>query len=698
MNTTVTIDELLYSDPHGLMVFRATDGSGASRYVAQGGLFRAPVPGECWKLAWNPEEDPNYGRQRRVACGNLVPPTGEFIVQLLSQHPYLRGLGVGVVTATKLYRKYGPELAGILTRGELDKLPELPEDVSFELCGRWQALGLEPKVVTWLDERGLRPQIASKIVALYGAQAIDALETNPYCLLPFLPFGQIDAFARLRLGIAASDPRRLVAAVEASLYRDIDGGHTATRRLGLAASLSATCGAHVADAIALALDQQVAFARGDHLQAYAPALMERNLERWVKDICNPAGPQQQVLPLNSGSPLATVLAQSDGLVLTDEQRQAVEAAFSGRLHCIVGGAGVGKSTLLRLLAQLIVAVHGQACYMAISGRASRRIQEALGSGLTEQCSVSTVARYLLSIAPKLGADASPWLVVDEASMLDLRSAYRLVTESPPGARLVFVGDPHQLPPVGAGLFFHRLVAVDHVPRSELKRIFRQPDASAIPTVARQFRDGVCPELPPWDPSLTQGVQLQPAGTADAVAEAVRIRDALTATGSVQVLTVFRRAFGAAAINRLLHCRVPSATPQLDYPFQAAVGEPVIYTRNDPELNLQNGSMGVVLAVDPLHPSLLVRWDDQQERLLEGKALLYCELAYGITVHKAQGSQYERVIVVVPRAAAILDRALLYTAITRAQTQAVLVGDADAIRTAVHSKSNAHQRECLFLSP
>jgi exodeoxyribonuclease V alpha subunit len=443
VNTTVTIHEVLYTNTRGFTVFRASDGNGTSRYVAQGVLFRAPLAGECWLLEWHMEEDPTFGSQRRVSQASLIQPRGEFLIDLLSRHPALRGLGLGVVTATRLYRSHGPELAHILTRGELDRLIELPEDIAFELCERWRAPQLEPNVVAWLDARGFTPRIASKIVALYGDQSIEALETNPYCLLPFVPFQKIDALARGRLGIAEADERRLVAAVEAALYRALNDGHTATRQAKLENGLLFTCGTLAGKAIDTALDQHVVFARGNHIQAYAPALMERTLEGWVKDICNPAGPHQQSLPLASLSSVDTILGREvleEHIQITDEQRRAVKAAFAGRLHCIIGGAGVGKSTVLRLLGRLITATQGQVFYMAISGRASRRIQEVLGPELNERCSVSTVARYLLSLAPKLPAEAAPWLVVDEASMLDLRSAYRLVTESPPAARLVLVGD------------------------------------------------------------------------------------------------------------------------------------------------------------------------------------------------------------------------------------------------------------------
>lgn len=281
-------------------------------------------------------------------------------------------------------------------------------------------------------------------------------------------------------------------------------------------------------------------------------------------------------------------------------------------------------------------------------------------------------------------------------MLDLQSAYRIVTQSPTALRLVLVGDPHQLPPVGAGLFFHRLVESKGMPRTELTRVFRQAEETGIPSVARSFRDGVFPDLSPFV-AVGHGVQLYPASPGEAIAEAIRIRDELSKAGNVQVLTLFRKAFGASAVNKAMHARVSPDTPQLSYPLKVSLGEPVIYTKNDPERDLQNGSMGVVTSLNADAASIMVRWDDAVERELSGAALLHCELAYGITTHKAQGSQYERVVIVVPRATTILDRSLLYTAVTRARQQAVLVGDPDAMRAAVAANPNASKREVLFLT-
>jgi exodeoxyribonuclease V alpha subunit len=697
---TVTIDAILYDDGRSQSIFRATDETGqAARYKASNVLPRAPAVGECWALEFTDERHPKYGAQRCVSKGSLRQPAGAFLVHLLSRHPALRGLGIGVVTANKLYRTHGPGLASLMSAGDSAALPELDEDTAYALCERWRALSMEPAVVTWLDSRGLEPRIAAKILALYGAQAVDAMETNPYCLLPFLSFSKIDAFALSRLGIARDDPRRLVAATEDVLYKAIAQGHTASSRTSVIEGLRWTVGDNAEVALDLTLQQDVAFADGPVIQAYAPAFMERALEKWLRETRPDSGQGDLILLGEEASvyDLLERLSRAEHAQLTEEQRAAVLGALRSRVYCIVGGAGVGKTTVLQLLGRLIVALHGQAHYMAISGRASRRIAEALGKDLAEKCTVKTVAAYVRSVAPTLAPESAPWVIVDEASMLDLQSAYRIVTRSPTGARIVLVGDPHQLPPVGAGLFFHRLVESPDVPRTELTRVFRQTEATGIPAVARAVRAGQFPILSLFD-GVREGVQFQPASTADVIAEAVRVRDVLAQMGDVQVLTLFRTTQGAGEVNRVMHARVQSSAPRLFSPLEAAVGEPVMFAKNDPELGLQNGSVGTVIGADPDAKILKVKWDDGEVRDLSGPALYHCELAHGVTTHKSQGSQYERVVIVVPRASKILDRTLLYTAITRAKTQAVLVGDLEAIREAVTAASNATRRNINFLSP
>jgi exodeoxyribonuclease V alpha subunit len=629
----------------------------------------------------------------------LIKPTGLYVVNLLAKHPALRGLGVGLATARRLYAKHGPQLVDHLSNADISALDDLDSDVAYALCERWQALAMEPAVLRWIDEKSLDTRIASKIVALYGAKAIEAMEANPYVLLPFMAFDKIDVVARLRLGLDQLDPRRLVAAVESVLYDDIqENGNTAMLRQNLTARLRPLVSSSANAAIELALQQPVVFAEGNYIRAFAPAMMECGLETWVHDAIDSRGRQQELmLWCNDNRGIRDVIkteSADEAVQLTVEQEDAVVGAVQGHLQCILGGAGVGKTTVLRMIARVVQAAHGQACFMAISGRAARRIAEALGADLVAQCSVTTIASFLKSVAPTLPADSSPWLIVDEASMLDLQNAYRIVTRTPPNSRVVLVGDPHQLPPVGAGLVFHKLVDGPDIPKTELSFVFRQAEETGIPSIARSVRLGVFPDLKPFS-SVGRGVQLQPAAGKDGLLEAIRIRNLMAESGDVQLLTVFRRANGAESVNKIMHAEVPPDRPRLTFPLEVALDEPVIYTRNDADLGLQNGSAGRVVEVTPGQNSIAVLWDDGVVRIITGQNLWNCTLAYGITTHKSQGSQYERVVVFVPRACRILDRTLLYTAVTRAKKQAVIVGDVDVVRNAIENVTNASRRIVLF---
>ncbi len=686
----VSITRIVYGDDTRCVFWASTPNDAEVRYVANRTLPRCPVVGECWSLEYVPEDHPNFGAQRQVTVGTAQRASGAYLVHLLSKHPGLRGLGIGVATAHKLYGAH-PDLADVLSAGRADVLPELDADIAFELCERWKELALEPDVIRWLDEHALPPRIASQVLAIYGADTVTVMESNPYVLLPFLPFTTLDKAARNSLGMEEHDPRRLVACVENILYKEIGNGNTAMLRADLLGALRDCLAGLAEHAIQLALEQTVAFARGDYIQAYAPALMERELENWAKGaVC---ASQQQEMHLEDESLGDLLKRDASYAMLSDEQRRAVVGAMNGRVYCIAGGAGVGKTMVLQMLARLVVSLRGTACFMSISGKATRCIAETLGVTLAKQCTIRTVAGYLHSIARDIPRDSSPWLIVDEASMLDLQNAYRLVSRSPQNSRLVLVGDPHQLPPVGPGLVFQRLVE-ECMPGTELTRIFRQAEASGIPQVARMIRAGQWPSMAQFE-SIASGVQYCSARAKDAIAEAVRIRDVLARTGEeVQILTLFRGKGGAGEVNALMHARVLKDVARLTYPVEIAVGEPVIFGRNDPELDLQNGSIGVVLGVE--EGRMTVLWDDGIERRIEGAALWNCNLAHGITTHKSQGSQYARVVVVVPRKSIILDRALLYTAITRAKRQAVLVGDLDAIREAVVEATNAEKRTVLFL--
>jgi exodeoxyribonuclease V alpha subunit len=373
---------------------------------------------------------------------------------------------------------------------------------------------------------------------------------------------------------------------------------------------------------------------------------------------------------------------------------AIKLANDHPIAVITGGAGTGKTTVLKAIFSVCRAAGLEIFAMALSGRAARRIGEATGHSAT------TIAGFLARFEPNDAPDRAV-VVIDEASMLDLLAAYRLFRHLPPQYRFLLVGDPNQLPPVGPGLLLHELAVQPDVPRAELKQVKRY--GGMVAQAANAIKNGVWPELPD-DP--TSDIAFIPCESSAINATVLALLD--DDPGSTQILCPTRTtaAGGVNALNQLCVAALHSANPELkiwNHQHDAIqgtgfrVGSPVICLKNDWELNLQNGSLGVILSVEP--PSResepgqrlgVIRWDDGMERDLTLELLPHLDLAYAITIHKAQGSQFPRIIVPV-RPSRLLDRTLIYTAITRAQRQVILIGDMAAAKAAVEAPPHASLR-------
>ena len=401
--------------------------------------------------------------------------------------------------------------------------------------------------------------------------------------------------------------------------------------------------------------------------------------------------------LNHGA-LAALLAlyqAESGITLEASQIDALAVANANPIAVITGGAGTGKTTVLRACFRICTEAGWPVFAMALSGRAARRIGEATGHPAT------TIAGFLTRFDLATASERAV-VVIDEASMLDLPAAYRLIRRLPSAYRFILVGDPHQLPPVGPGLLLHELAHQDGIPRVELQQVKRY--GGEIAEAATAIRQGQWSDLPD-DPQAD--IAFLPCALTD-INDTVL--DLLTDDpDGTQILCATRTAAagGVKAINTLCSAALHANSEELlrwNPEFEALqgtgfrVGSPVICLINDWEKYLQNGSLGVIVSVEPPERDAtpgkhlgVIRWDDGQERDLTPDLLPYLELAYAITIHKAQGSQFPRIIVPV-RHSRLLDRTLLYTAITRAQKQVILVGDVAAAKAAVEAPPHASLRQ------
>jgi exodeoxyribonuclease V alpha subunit len=674
MRLEVSVDSILSAPPWGDIVFSAVDSEGRRRrcVTACGMLFRHPQPGEVWVLKGALTIHTRYGEQFLAEEGVLKTPSTALIARYLSTHSAFRGTGVGTVAAHRLVERFGAELPRLLNdRIETTVAEFVGAERGFALKEAWQGLFGEQALLNWMLERGLDLRWADKLRRIYGERAREEVERNPYILIALSNWHEVDRLAHENFGVGAEDSRRMVAAAECSVYELLDttGSTLFGRETVIEQTASKLNGVLAIKAVDEAVVRRVLFERDGGLQAVGPALMEDAVGRWFKRLRERPASWPLLLPPEAFAATLTALAHRHGIQLNAEQRQVVRLGLIEPFSLVCGGAGVGKTTALRALTECLQIAHYEACFVAVAGRAARRIAETIGPEMETIFPCRTIASFLAS-KEKAASGRDFLLVIDEASMLDLSTFYRISKALTRAAtRLLLIGDPAQLPPIGAGLVFHRLVQESFGPQIELKQVWRQSEDTGIPAVARAVRQGVVPKL---------AEQLLPEGVCfieseEPLRDCLRLRtEMLSAGGEVIVLTVHRKS--ARAINTALH---PGRAFSPD--------DPVMFTINDTEVGLSNGSLGRISEVsgDAVH----VKWDDGREIPIAGWRMLYLHLAYAVTVHKLQGSQTEQAIVLV-EPSRLLDRALVYTAITRARLRAVLIGRQSQFEAAVRGEPRA----------
>ena len=691
VSVALTVKSLVAASELGGAIFGAHTFSGDYvRVVASGrAIHRPPVPGETWEVTGEYRYTAAHGQQLHARQCIYQAPRGRLLVQYLANNPAF--VGVGEVKARALFEEFADDLVDVLSSGDVERLSRvLTRETSMRLIRAWAEQRAEAELIDYLDTRGFSPRLAGQLRRVWGVKALDVLEHNPYFMLAFAAWRTVDAAARLT-GVQPDDPRRLVGAVEAALYKELEMGHTLTDRDTLLPCVKRLLGngSHEA-ALGLALQEGATTvdASGGYQPVGAAALEARIAER-VRDMLAGESASQGVLFGNGNLPASiddgiAVVEREQGFTLSKTQRQAVELSSTSPFSLLIGGAGVGKTTVLRAVVAVALEQGAAVHQMALSGRAAKRMAEATHSPAT------TIAKFLAAIrSGKVELDASTLLVVDEASMLDLPTMFRLLRHLPDGGRMLLVGDPAQLPPIGFGLVFHRLAEAPAVPRVELTEVHRQAASTGIPAVAAAIRRHDLPAMPPV-PVGNVGVSFVECSPAEILAAVERVVSEWD--DDWQVLSAVKGGPGGIrAINEHFHEQNAAATCSNGF----AVGDPVIHLVNDYDAGLMNGTLGFVLGSSGgIAKGLWVDFEGEEHFIPQGDLDERLELAYAISVHKAQGSQFKRVAVVIS-ASRILDHALIYTALTRGVRQVVFIGDRAAFERGVREAPLAQQRRTAF---
>lgn len=666
-------------------------------------------PGQWWRVTGESEsyERTVNGylvreRQIKAAQVSLMRMSGEHIVTFMAECDDFHG--IGMVKARKLWAVFGEELYGHLDNGDVEVLSRvLTEESAKQVVAAWALQG-SARTLQWLQGSGIDVAVGRKLIAYFGAEAQERLEEDPYRLLSFCAtWPKVDKLARDHFAVEETDPRRLQGAVEEALYRVFGDGHTripipmlVSR---LASVLDGPCLEMAREALANGLSNgSFVIGASGNVHPIGARVMEATVARAMLARLTVATNLPLLHPAHVDAIVAAYEA-NEGITLNVEQRLAIHTSTANALSLIVGGAGVGKTTVLKALYQVYDETRTRIFQVALAGRAAKRMMEATGRP------ASTIASFL-KMAKEDDLAGRCVLVVDEASMVDIITMSRLCEMLPTHVRIVLAGDTGQLMPVGPGLVLHALARLPGIPKVELKVVKRYGGEIAL--AAQAVRDGNWPELAS---DATAVIAFLPCA-APAIADLV-VGLYAEDVENTQILSARKNsADGTKAINTLCQSRFTRhGRPLLVYldEFQSMagtgfyLGDQLLCTRNLWDWGLQNGSLGCLVDIEDT-PRLLtnsegaeighvlgwVLWDDGERRPILESMLDDIELGNAVTVHKAQGSQWRRVIVVLT-GSRMLDRTLIYTAMTRAQSQVILVGDPVATRRAVEGPPRANTR-------
>ncbi len=694
------------------VVFHAPDNGFAvlhlrssSRKVTCVGNVSEPTAGEHLRVFGEWVVDSRYGRQFRFESYQLVRPSStEAIASYLASGNVE---GIGEVMAKRLVDHFGVDTLEVL-----DERPERVREVegigkkrAKAIVAAWQRQERMREVMLFLHEHGMGGALGARIASTFGDRTIEVLENDPYVLarrIRGIGFVTADRIAR-SVGIDPRDPSRLHAGLIYCLDDATDEGHlflpaehlleAAVRLLEVEQALIERALKHLEEAEEIAIEQ----APPGHA-AYLPALLaaEREVGRRVLTLASEKvpgapSPEQTVDWLAGRGELA-------GVILSEQQAAAVAGALAERITVITGGPGTGKTTIVRVIVKACRALGREVALAAPTGRAAKRMEELAGAD------ASTIHR-LLEYDPFKAAftrnEDEPLemdtLVIDESSMIDVPLARDLLRAIPDGAQVIFIGDANQLPSVGPGTFFRDLVASDAVPVYELTEIYRQAAQSLIVENAHRLIAGEKPLLVPWKKSRGEDCLFvharEPERGADLVIRAVTRE--LPPLGfppeETQVITPMHRGpLGVTQLNRRLQEAINPESPrkaQVRYgDHTMREGDRVLQVVNNYDKEVFNGEIGRVTHVNLQDRHVTVAFDDQEINY-DHQDLDQLQLAYAMTVHKSQGSEYRCVVIVMHSTHYImLRRNLLYTALTRAEEMAVLVvNSAGIMRAALNSE-------------
>ena len=700
-----------YNEETGFAVLRVNV-KGHRELVTVVGVLASVNAGEWMTAQGNWVQDKEHGRQFKATDLKATPPTSrEGIEKYLSS-----GLikGIGPVCAKKLVAKFGEQILTIIDQcsARLEELNGIGPERRRKIKAAWVEQKAVRDIMIFLHSHGVSTSRAARIYKTYGDKAIETVRANPYTLakdIQGIGFQSADAVAD-KLGIARDSIVRALAGIKHALLEATGEGHCALPKEALieqASTLLEIKGAIVDEALERLLvdhelEQETAAGRS---LIYLPYLKraEHGIACSLKRLA--LGPSC-LPPIDLEKALAWCQDKT-GKDLAPTQREALKKALLSRVLVITGGPGVGKTTLLNAILLILRAKKVKCLLCAPTGRASKRLSQATG------VEAKTIHR-LLEFQPASGGFARnadhplecQVLVADETSMIDVPLMHKLIQALPERAHLLMVGDSDQLPSVGPGSALADIIRSEIVPVVHLTEVFRQAASSRIITNAHRVNAGQMPDLqlPAEATDFFFIEREEPESIQATILELARERIPgklqLDPILDVQVLCPMNRGdLGTRVLNVLMQDRLNPARdeePVVErFGWQFRLRDKVIQTKNNYDKEVFNGDIGQVAGINFAERELTIRFE-RRDVVYDFNELDELSLAYAITIHKSQGSEFPAVLVpLAMQHYLLLQRNLVYTAMTRGRKLVVLVGQKKALAIAVHNNHAAERFSGLY---